>query len=214
VRRVGFVALAASRSEDTVNQAKESELSMFAMLTANGTACSEAALCVRDDTPANRDRREHSAAAQPPDPGSPVLPGSWAEVSGNEAIVCTLCGEPDDPVRETSETVAHRLYEAVEHLQRCVGERTPDAHDQIVLDAIYSYDRWRAASVSGLYVIAGPVDDEDGTLYWSNEDGWGSLSTATVFTETERATGSLPMGDGSDRPEPRWSGLPGLIDPA
>lgn len=29
--------------------------------------------------------------------------------------------------------------------------------------------------------------------YWSNEDGWGFKSTATVFTEEEKNTLNLPM---------------------
>lgn len=55
------------------------------------------------------------------------------------------------------------------------------------------------------YVIAGPVDPEDGTLYWSNVDGWGFLSTATVFSEAEQESSELPWGDHDD---PRWVKLP------
>jgi predicted nucleic acid-binding Zn-ribbon protein len=36
--------------------------------------------------------------------------------------------------------------------------------------------------------------------YWSNEDGWGDLSTATVFTKEETG-GPLPMSAGRDA---RW----------
>lgn len=55
------------------------------------------------------------------------------------------------------------------------------------------------------YVIAGYVDIEDGTLYWSNTDGWVHLSTATVFTEAEydNGHGNLPLGDNA-----RWVQLP------
>jgi site-specific DNA-methyltransferase (adenine-specific) len=35
------------------------------------------------------------------------------------------------------------------------------------------------------FVIVGPTDLEDGPLYWSNQDGWGGRSTATVFDESE-----------------------------
>lgn len=56
---------------------------------------------------------------------------------------------------------------------------------------------------SSRYVIAGPVDDEDGTLYWSNDDGWVFLSTATVFTFDERNNAQLPIGD-----DARWVRLP------
>ena len=31
--------------------------------------------------------------------------------------------------------------------------------------------------------------------YWSNTDGWGARSTATVFTAVERATLNLPIAD-------------------
>ena len=56
------------------------------------------------------------------------------------------------------------------------------------------------------YVIAGKVDDEDGTLFWSNTDGWGFLSTATVFTAEEYNDdkGNLPLFDD----EARWVELP------
>jgi hypothetical protein len=60
------------------------------------------------------------------------------------------------------------------------------------------------------YVIAGPVDSEDGTLFWSNDDGWGFLSTATVFTEAEWDTGkgNLPMDD-----DARWVRMPAVQTP-
>lgn len=38
---------------------------------------------------------------------------------------------------------------------------------------------------AGHFVIVGPTDLEDGPLYWSNQDGWGGRSTATVFDESE-----------------------------
>lgn len=55
------------------------------------------------------------------------------------------------------------------------------------------------------YVIAGYVDDEDGTLYWSNDDGWGHLASATVFSQAERCGEyvNLPMDD-----DARWVQLP------
>jgi hypothetical protein len=44
------------------------------------------------------------------------------------------------------------------------------------------------------YVILSDFEDaEDGVLYWSNEDGWGSRSTATVFTEAERDDVRMPL---------------------
>ena len=52
------------------------------------------------------------------------------------------------------------------------------------------------------YVITDPVDFEDGTLYWSNEDSWGFLSTATAFAESE-IDSNLPFDEDS-----RWVALP------
>lgn len=63
----------------------------------------------------------------------------------------------------------------------------------------------RLAAIAELYVIAGPIDPEDGTLFWSNADGWGHLSTATVFTsdEYDDGRGNVPFGDNA-----RWMRLP------
>ena len=46
------------------------------------------------------------------------------------------------------------------------------------------------------YVIVSDYeDDEDGVLFWSNEEGWGHRSLATVFNEDERNDGlGLPDG--------------------
>jgi hypothetical protein len=62
-------------------------------------------------------------------------------------------------------------------------------------------------SAHASYVIAGYVYTEDGTLYWSNLDGWVDLSTATVFTERDRHDLHLPIGDPGEH-EPRWVKLP------
>lgn len=40
------------------------------------------------------------------------------------------------------------------------------------------------------------VNDDDENLYWSNEDGWGDLASATVFARGERDAVRLPL-DGS-----------------
>jgi hypothetical protein len=37
-------------------------------------------------------------------------------------------------------------------------------------------------------IVSNYEDDEDGVLYWSNEDGWGHRSTATLFTEADTDT--------------------------
>jgi len=60
------------------------------------------------------------------------------------------------------------------------------------------------------YVICAAVGTpEDNTgheplLFWNNEYGFGSLSTATVFTEDEARRFDLPFAD--DQPE--WVELP------
>ena len=44
--------------------------------------------------------------------------------------------------------------------------------------------------------IIGNVNTEKKTEFWSNEDGWADLASATRFTEKEKETLRLPM-DGS-----------------
>lgn len=52
----------------------------------------------------------------------------------------------------------------------------------------------------------------DGLCYWSNKDGWGDLSHATVFTEEERKSFDLPLAKDADA---AWMPLPPclMIDP-
>ena len=39
------------------------------------------------------------------------------------------------------------------------------------------------------------IQDEDGeTLYWNNENGWGAVADATLFTSAERSCFDLPQG--------------------
>ena len=45
---------------------------------------------------------------------------------------------------------------------------------------------------------------EPGLSFWNNEDGFGSLARATVFSETEAAKFDLPIAD--DQPE--WLAMP------
>ncbi len=45
------------------------------------------------------------------------------------------------------------------------------------------------------YIITSDYeDDEDGVLFWSNEDGWVDRASATVFTEAVRDDALLPDG--------------------
>ncbi|SKB62731.1 hypothetical protein [Sphingopyxis flava] len=63
------------------------------------------------------------------------------------------------------------------------------------------------------YVICarvGSLDDDTGhepLLFWNNEDGFGALATATVFTEEEAQSYALPIAD--DQPE--WVELPPYV---
>ena len=41
------------------------------------------------------------------------------------------------------------------------------------------------------FVIVAEIDGE--RLYWSNDNGWGTFTDATRFTETERHAFNLPM---------------------
>lgn len=42
------------------------------------------------------------------------------------------------------------------------------------------------------YKIKGPMSDDDRFLYWSNEDGWVDIFSATRFTKEEIDSISLP----------------------
>ena len=48
------------------------------------------------------------------------------------------------------------------------------------------------------YVIISSFKDslDDEYLYWSNEEGWGSRETATIFTQEERDSLPLPLEAG------------------
>ena len=49
--------------------------------------------------------------------------------------------------------------------------------------------------MSGFVIPAMHRDDvDDAPLFWSNEDGWCDLLSATVFTMEEMKTFMLPMG--------------------
>lgn len=45
-----------------------------------------------------------------------------------------------------------------------------------------------------LFVVYGRSRYDTSPLFWSNKDGWGHLSTATVFTQKEREALNLPVG--------------------
>jgi hypothetical protein len=56
---------------------------VVALLSQQGTACLETALYGEDDTPANRLRIEADICPRDPDP---PVPGTWTDVSDNDAF--------------------------------------------------------------------------------------------------------------------------------
>jgi hypothetical protein len=63
---------------------------LIALLSRQGTACSESVLCNVCDTPGNR-RLLDAALPDHKDPDSPI-PGWWRVCSENDAIACGVCG--------------------------------------------------------------------------------------------------------------------------
>lgn len=61
---------------------------MFAMITEQGTAAAETALCEFCDT---THKKNHLAATADED----VVQGSWQDCSENKALICMVCGYPD-----------------------------------------------------------------------------------------------------------------------
>lgn len=47
-------------------------------------------------------------------------------------------------------------------------------------------------------------EDDLGSLFWNTEDGFGALSTATIFTEEEAQLYDLPIAND----QPVWTQLP------
>ena len=78
---------------------------------------------------------------------------------------------------EDSDTLAHRVTETY------VKNMSDDAFRDYVMNYIGQE-----------YVIVQLLPDEpDQTLYWSNEDGWGDLDSATIFTEVDHQLRNLPI---------------------
>ena len=80
----------------------------------------------------------------------------------------------------------------------CLAEDSDHASDQ----AKNSYPEDEVVSVElQEYVIYSRSEAEasgDGAGFWSNEDGWGELESATLFTQSERNALQLPLTAGSD----------------
>ena len=64
-------------------------MSLYAMVTEQGTAAAETGLC---DTHYEEYKEKVSKEAR-----DDVKPDSWRDVTGNEEIYCNICGYPDAP---------------------------------------------------------------------------------------------------------------------
>ena len=67
---------------------------MYALASKQGTACDETALCAEcyaflEHKMAIEEDASHSIYKDPP-----VL-GTWTDCTDNEALVCTVCGKPE-----------------------------------------------------------------------------------------------------------------------
>jgi len=60
------------------------------------------------------------------------------------------------------------------------------------------------AGQAGHGLVIAMRDAEEGLLFWNNDTGFGSLETATVYSEAEAVNTNLPIAD--DQPE--WLALP------
>ena len=58
----------------------------------------------------------------------------------------------------------------------------------------------RIEQLKSQIVIKGAMDDDFEPLYWSNEDGWVDVKSATRFTEEESKLLQLPISDDEDYP--------------
>jgi hypothetical protein len=63
---------------------------MYAMVSSQGTACYETAICGNCNTAQNRARIEAQAKEHEPESDRPI---AWADCSGNDALQCTDCGK-------------------------------------------------------------------------------------------------------------------------
>jgi hypothetical protein len=79
----------------------------------------------------------------------------------------------DDVVREVRRTLQEEAEIAEAEIAEAVGPPAVDPQ-------------------GGYIIVSNFEDDEDGVLYWSNDDGWGHRSTATVFPDDRTSIG-FPM---------------------
>lgn len=82
--------------EAVIAEAREVEVDsvalshMFALVSSQGTACSETALCGDHYTLAHRKEVEEAVGKDKSAADAPLL-GSWRDCSGNEVLVCVVC---------------------------------------------------------------------------------------------------------------------------
>ena len=65
---------------------------MYALITEQGTAAAESALC--NECYSNLENKQY-ASDQASHSGD-VIPGSWQDVTGNEALSCVICGKDEN----------------------------------------------------------------------------------------------------------------------
>lgn len=73
----------------------ETKTQIFALLSKQGTACSETAVCLGclAHGVARRIERNLRSYNNSADPDSPQIAGGWKDCSGNEALQCVHCGK-------------------------------------------------------------------------------------------------------------------------
>lgn len=63
------------------------------------------------------------------------------------------------------------------------------------------------ASKKAVYLIYSPTESarRDGAGFWSNDDGWGTLNAATLFSADVITRMDLPIATGRDAQVVLWS---------
>jgi hypothetical protein len=67
-------------------------MKIFALLSCQGTACSETALCHTHFSPENRKMAYEAGCQNTVDPPFSIV--GWADCTDNDALSCIVCGEP------------------------------------------------------------------------------------------------------------------------
>ena len=82
---------------------------LFALVSSQGTACSETCLCARCDSPRARAVID-AAAARDPSPDAPIS-GSWRDVSENDHLCCVRCDVDNSGHKEVKVSPFFALFE-------------------------------------------------------------------------------------------------------